>query len=50
VVPDQARLFERLSVAEMLEYAGRLRGMPAAEARSRANSAELAQIAIRGKL
>ncbi len=36
VVPDQARLFERLSGAEMLEYAGRLRGMPAAEARSRA--------------
>lgn len=36
VVPDQARLFERLSGAEMLEYAGRLRGLPAAEARSRA--------------
>lgn len=36
VVPDEARLFERLSGAEMLEYAGRLRGMPAAEARSRA--------------
>jgi ABC-2 type transport system ATP-binding protein len=36
VVPDQARLFERLSGAEMLEYAGRLRDMPAAEARSRA--------------
>ena len=36
MVPDQARLFERLSGAEMLEYAGRLRGMPAAEARSRA--------------
>jgi ABC-2 type transport system ATP-binding protein len=36
VVPDQARLFERLSGAEMLEYAGRLRGMPDAEARSRA--------------
>ena len=36
VVPDQARLFERLSGAEMLEYAGRLRGMAAAEARSRA--------------
>jgi ABC-2 type transport system ATP-binding protein len=36
VVPDQARLFERLSGAEMLEYAGRLRGMPVAEARSRA--------------
>src|SRR5271156_2865053 len=36
VVPDQARLFERLSGAEMLEYAGRLRGLPVAEARSRA--------------
>jgi ABC-2 type transport system ATP-binding protein len=36
VVPDQARLFERLSGAEMLEYAGRLRGLPAAGARSRA--------------
>ena len=36
VVPDQARLFERLSGAEVLEYAGRLRGLPAAEARSRA--------------
>ena len=36
VVPDQARLFERLSGAELLEYAGRLRGLPAAEARSRA--------------
>jgi ABC-2 type transport system ATP-binding protein len=36
VVPDQARLFERLSGAEMLEYAGRLRGLPAGEARSRA--------------
>jgi ABC-2 type transport system ATP-binding protein len=35
VVPDQARLFERLSGAEMLEYAGRLRGMPAGEAQSR---------------
>jgi ABC-type branched-subunit amino acid transport system ATPase component len=35
VVPDQARLFERLSGAEMLEYAGRLRGLPALEARSR---------------
>jgi ABC-2 type transport system ATP-binding protein len=35
VVPDQARLFERLSGAEMLEYAGLLRGIPAAEARSR---------------
>jgi ABC-2 type transport system ATP-binding protein len=36
VVPDQARLFERLSGAEMLEYAGRLHGLPAHEARSRA--------------
>ncbi len=34
--PDQARLFDRLSGAEMLEYAGRLRGLPAAEAWSRA--------------
>src|SRR5580698_98661 len=36
VVPDQARLFERLSGAEVLEYAGRLRGISAIEARSRA--------------
>src|ERR1700728_4202626 len=36
VVPAEARLFERLSGREMLEYAGRLRGLPAAEARSRA--------------
>src|SRR6202451_1050443 len=36
VVPAEARLFDRLSGAEMLEYAGRLRGLPAAEARSRA--------------
>jgi ABC-2 type transport system ATP-binding protein len=36
VVPAEARLFERLSGAEQLEYAGRLRGMPAAEAQSRA--------------
>lgn len=36
VVPAEARLFERLSGAEMLEYAGRLRGMPAAEVLSRA--------------
>jgi ABC-2 type transport system ATP-binding protein len=36
VVPDQARLFERLSGEEVLEYAGRLRGLPVAEARSRA--------------
>ena len=36
VVPAEARLFERLSGAEVLEYAGRLRGMPAAQAQSRA--------------
>jgi ABC-2 type transport system ATP-binding protein len=36
VVPAGARLFDRLSGAELLEYAGRLRGLPAAEARSRA--------------
>jgi ABC-2 type transport system ATP-binding protein len=36
VVPAGARLFERLSGAELLEYAGRLRGLPAAQARSRA--------------
>jgi ABC-2 type transport system ATP-binding protein len=36
VVPDQARLFERLSGTEVLEYAGRLRGLPAIQARSRA--------------
>jgi ABC-2 type transport system ATP-binding protein len=36
VVPAEARLFERLSGEETLEYAGRLRGLPAAEARSRA--------------
>src|SRR3984957_19476830 len=36
MVPAEARLFERLSGAEVLEYAGRLRGMPAAQARSRA--------------
>jgi ABC-2 type transport system ATP-binding protein len=35
VVPDQARLFERLTGEQMLEYAGRLRGQPADEARSR---------------
>jgi ABC-2 type transport system ATP-binding protein len=35
VVPDQARLFERLSGAEVLEYAGRLHGLPATEARAR---------------
>jgi ABC-2 type transport system ATP-binding protein len=36
VVPDQAPLFDRLSGAELLEYAGRLRGLPAAEAVGRA--------------
>jgi ABC-2 type transport system ATP-binding protein len=36
VVTAEGRLFERLSGEEMLEYAGRLHGMPAAEARSRA--------------
>jgi ABC-2 type transport system ATP-binding protein len=36
VVPSEAQLFERLSGAELLEYAGRLRGMPVSEARSRA--------------
>jgi ABC-2 type transport system ATP-binding protein len=36
VVPAEARLFERLSGEEVLEYAGRLRGLPATEARSRA--------------
>ncbi len=36
VVPSEARLFERLSGEELLEYAGRLRGMAADEARSRA--------------
>ena len=36
VVPSEARLFERLSGEELLEYAGRLRGLAADEARSRA--------------
>ena len=36
VVPAEARLFERLTGAELLEYAGRLRGIPAEESRSRA--------------
>ena len=36
VVPAEARLFERLSGEEVLEYAGRLHGLPAAEARLRA--------------
>jgi len=42
VVPAEARLFDRLSGAELLEYAGRLRGMPAAEARAR--SAQLLDV------
>jgi ABC-2 type transport system ATP-binding protein len=36
VVPADVRLFERLSGEELLEYAGRLHGLPAGEARSRA--------------
>jgi ABC-2 type transport system ATP-binding protein len=36
VVPAEARLFDRLSGEELLEYAGRLRGLPAGEARRRA--------------
>jgi ABC-2 type transport system ATP-binding protein len=35
VVPAEARLFERLSGRELLEYCGRLRGLPVADARSR---------------
>jgi len=35
VVPAEARLFERLSGEETLEYAGRLHGLGAAEARTR---------------
>jgi ABC-2 type transport system ATP-binding protein len=35
VVPSEARLFDRLSGKELLEYSGRLRGMPASEARAR---------------
>ena len=42
VVPAEAQLFERLSGAELVEYAGRLRGMPAGEARSR--SAQLLDV------
>jgi ABC-2 type transport system ATP-binding protein len=37
VVPAEARLFDRLSGEEVLEYAGRLHGLPAVEARSRAS-------------
>jgi ABC-2 type transport system ATP-binding protein len=36
VVPAEVRLFERLSGEELLEYSGRLRGLPAGEAKSRA--------------
>src|SRR5215472_1793903 len=36
VVPAEARLFDRLSGKELLEYAGRLRGLPVTEARARA--------------
>jgi ABC-2 type transport system ATP-binding protein len=36
VVPSEARLFERLSGEELLEYAGRLRGLSADESRQRA--------------
>lgn len=36
VVPAEARLFDRLSGEELLEYAGRLRKLPAGVARSRA--------------
>ncbi|HEX4831723.1 MAG TPA: ABC transporter ATP-binding protein [Trebonia sp.] len=35
VVPAEVRLFERLSGQELLEYAGRLHGLPAGEARQR---------------
>jgi ABC-2 type transport system ATP-binding protein len=35
VVPAEVRLFERLSGEEMLQYAGRLRGLSAEQARSR---------------
>jgi ABC-2 type transport system ATP-binding protein len=42
VVPAEARVFERLSGEELLEYSGRLRGLPAGEARSR--SAQLLDV------
>src|ERR1700740_3110652 len=35
-VPAEVRLFERLTGAELLEYSGRLHGLPAGEARQRA--------------
>jgi ABC-2 type transport system ATP-binding protein len=34
VVPAESQLFERLSGEELLEYAGRLHGLPASDARS----------------
>ncbi|MGH3167886.1 MAG: ABC transporter ATP-binding protein, partial [Trebonia sp.] len=36
VVPAEVRLFDRLSGEELLEYSGRLRGLPAGQARERA--------------
>src|ERR1700741_3772854 len=36
VVPAAGRLFDRLGGEELLEYAGRLRGLPAGQARLRA--------------
>jgi len=42
VVPAEARLFDRLSGEELLEYAGRLRGLPVVEARAR--SAQLLDV------
>jgi ABC-2 type transport system ATP-binding protein len=36
VVPAEVRLFDRLSGEELLEYAGRLHGLPAGEVRQRA--------------
>jgi ABC-2 type transport system ATP-binding protein len=36
VLPDGPAMFDRLSGAELIEYAGRLRGLPRADARSRA--------------
>ena len=35
VVPAEVRLFDRLSGEELLEYSGRLHGLPATEARAR---------------
>ena len=37
VLPDGPMMFDRLSGAELIEYAGRLRGLPRADARSRAH-------------